>query len=44
MKLKDYEKPSMKVVLLQQRMPLLVGSGDGDFNAPDYPGGDNPFA
>ena len=35
-----YEKPSMKVVELQQRTMLLAGS----LNDPDnYPGGGNPF-
>ena len=27
MKRKDYEKPTMKVVTLQQQTPLLAGSG-----------------
>ena len=42
MKKKQYEKPSMKVVLLQQRAQLLAGSGGlGEPN--NYPGGGNPF-
>ena len=41
MKKKDYEKPSMKVVLLQQRTMLLAGSGKGvDPLSPFNPGGD----
>ena len=39
MKKKDYEKPSMKVVLLQQRTMLLAGSnGLGGINPMDEPG------
>ena len=34
MKRKDYDKPSMKVVLLQQRTMLLAGSNGGSLN--DY--------
>lgn len=38
MKKKDYEKPSMKVVLLQQRTMLLAGSGLGSpDNYPELP-------
>ena len=41
MKKRDYDKPSMKVVMLQQRTMLLSGSQLTD---PDnYPGGDDPF-
>ena len=33
-----YEKPSMKVVELQQRSMLLAGSGGGGFgDGPQYP-------
>lgn len=43
MKKRDYEKPSMKVVELQQRTMLLAGSGG--FNDPDnYPDGGNPLS
>ncbi len=41
MEKRQYEKPSMKVVELQQRSMLLAGSGLGDPN--NYPGGGNPF-
>lgn len=41
MKKRQYEKPSMKVVLLQQRTMLLAGSGLG--NPDNYPGGGDPF-
>jgi len=34
MKRKDYDKPSMKVVLLQQQQHLLAGS-TGSVNNPD---------
>ena len=38
MKKKDYEKPSMKVVLLQQRTMLLAGSnGTGGITPMDNP-------
>ena len=41
MEKRDYEKPSMKVVALQQRTMLLSGSQLTD---PDnYPGGVDPF-
>ena len=40
MKKRQYEKPSMKVVLLQQRTMLLAGS----LNDPEnYPDGGDPF-
>ena len=40
MKKRQYEKPSMKVVELQQRTMLLAGS----LNDPDnYPGKPDPF-
>ena len=39
---KHYEKPTTKVVMLQQRAQLLAGSnGLGQPN--NYPGGGNPF-
>ena len=39
---KLYEKPTTKVVMLQQRAQLLAGSnGLGQPN--NYPGGGNPF-
>jgi len=41
MKKRLYEKPSMKVVLLQQRTMLLAGSGLSDPN--NYPGQPDPF-
>lgn len=41
MEKRQYEKPSMKVVVLQHRSMLLAGSGLGDPN--NYPGGGNPF-
>lgn len=34
MKRKDYEKPSMKVVMLKQRTTLLAGSFAGDRGTP----------
>ena len=38
MKKRDYEKPSMKVVMLQQRTMLLAGSGLGSpDNYPELP-------
>ena len=38
MKKKQYDKPSMKVVELQQRSMLLAGSGGGGFGeGPQYP-------
>lgn len=41
MKKRQYNKPSMKVVELQQRTMLLAGS----LNDPDnYPGGGDPFS
>ena len=40
MKRKDYDKPSMKVVLLQQRTMLLAGSNGVDPPSPFDPGGD----
>lgn len=43
MKRKDYEKPSMKVVILKQRAKLLQASGGGDFGTPNYVPGSNPF-
>ena len=39
MKKKQYEKPSMKVVLLQQRTMLLAGSGGTNPYTPD----NNPY-
>jgi len=39
---KNYEKPSMKVVELQQFNRLLAGSG-GLGDPKDYPGGGNPL-
>lgn len=42
MKRKDYEKPTMKVVKLQQQAQLLAGSGRlGD--PTDYPDGGDPL-
>ena len=41
MEKRQYEKPSMKVVELQQRSMLLAGSLDKPSN---YPGGGNPFS
>jgi len=41
MRKKQYDKPSMKVVMLQQRTMLLAGSGNGvDPLSPFNPGGD----
>jgi len=40
MKKKQYQKPSMKVVLLQQRTMLLAGSNGVDPLSPFNPGGD----
>ena len=41
MKKKQYEKPSMEVVMLQQRTMLLAGSGNGvDPLSPFAPGSD----
>ncbi len=33
MKKKEYEKPSVEVVVLKQRQQLLTGSATGDVNA-----------
>ena len=41
MKKKQYQKPTMRVVMLQQRSQLLAGSGLNDPN--DYTPGDDPF-
>ena len=41
MKKKQYQKPTMRVVMLQQRTQLLAGSGLNDPN--DYNDGGNPF-
>jgi len=41
MKKRQYDKPSMKVVELQQRSMLLAGSGLG--NPDNYPGQPEPF-
>ena len=41
MKKKGYQKPTMKVVILQHRTQLLAGSGLNDPN--DYTPGGNPF-
>ncbi len=41
MKKKEYEKPSVQVVLLKQRPQLLAGSGLNDPS--DYPDGGDPF-
>ena len=40
MKKKQYDKPSMKVVLLQQRTMLLAGSNEVDALSPFESGGD----
>ena len=41
MRKKQYDKPSMKVVMLQQRTMLLAGIGNGvDPLSPFNPGGD----
>ena len=42
MKKKEYERPTMQVVKLQQQPTLLAGSGLND--PADYPDGGNPFA
>ena len=44
MKKKLYEKPSMKVVELQQRTMLLAGSGNGVDPLSPFAPGNNPFA
>lgn len=36
MKGKDYERPSMKVIELQHRTMILVGSPTGTSGAPSY--------
>ena len=41
MKRKDYQKPTTRVVELQQRTMLLAGSGLNDPN--DYTPGGDPF-
>lgn len=41
MKKKEYEMPSLEVVVLNQQSTLLAGSGLG--NPSDYPGIDDPF-
>lgn len=41
MKKKGYQKPTMRVVILQQRTQLLAGSGLNDPN--DYNDGGDPF-
>jgi hypothetical protein len=41
MKRKDYQKPTMKVVILQHRTQLLAGSGLNNPN--DYTDGGDPF-
>jgi hypothetical protein len=41
MKKKVYQKPTMRVVMLQQRSQLLAGSGLNDPN--DYTPGGDPF-
>ena len=41
MKKKSYQKPTMKVVILQHRTQLLAGSGLNDPN--DYDDGGDPF-
>ena len=41
MKKKKYEKPSLEVVVLNQKPTLLAGSGLGDPS--DYPNGGDPF-
>ena len=42
MKRKNYVKPAMQVVMLQQRCQILAGSAS---DRPDYePTNDNPFA
>ena len=38
---RKYEKPSSRVIELQQRTMLLAGSGLND--PTDYPGGGDPF-
>lgn len=42
MKKKKYEKPSLEVVVLNQKPTLLAGSGLND--PTDYPDGGDPFA
>lgn len=45
MKRKEYEKPTMEVVELQQQQQLLAGSTTGQMDDPDdYFLGDDPFA
>ena len=39
---RKYEKPSSRVIVLQHRAMLLVGSGLNDPN--DYPDGGDPFS
>ena len=41
MKRKEYEKPKMQVVKLQQQHQILAGSPLN--NPDDYPNGDDPF-
>ena len=41
MKKKEYEKPSLEVVVLNQKPTLLAGSGLND--PTDYPDGGDPF-
>ena len=36
MKRKDYEKPTMKVVLMRQRCHILTGSMQGQAGVQDY--------
>jgi hypothetical protein len=43
MKKKQYEKPSMKVILLQQRTMLLAGSGNGVDPLSPFDNGGNPL-
>ena len=42
MKRKEYQKPTMQVVKLQQQTQLLAGSGELP-GMPGYPGGGDPF-
>jgi len=42
MKKKEYERPTMQVVKLQQQTQLLAGSGELP-GMPDYPDGGDPF-
>jgi hypothetical protein len=46
MKRKEYEKPSVEVVVMKQQPQLLAGSAkSGQMDDPDdYPNGGNPFA